>query len=671
MVAVLCLAILFFGEPQTVRALESQTLPILLVNGAIYPRFFDPHGLPPAFRVDPPGGGKEALFLLQFAGQVREDWLEEMKGRGAKPRGYLAYNSVLAAMDAGTYSKIKGLSFVFWSGLYQPYYKISPALQLRLVQGGKVTALAQVYDANLLGQVMESLQAMPVEVLAWGGDSWCGIVVLRLPVEELREIAAMPEVEWLDLAGAGTLPSTWISGRGGMDASESVRTARASGSSATKPSGNPESVAVSDTGKEPPSGGVMPEWFTKRLTGPINLSGAGDAVFSDHATATTMVLLAGDTLDERQPMFRPLRAILYLTGYGMGIPQFPVSMFSLLEDAYSRGARVFLSGSVPEGRESLTRYGTYSSQRDAFAWSRQDMLLVEPAGNEGTDQDGDGRVDTGSILGGSCAKNVISVGGCESAGDASTGESSGMAAFSSRGPTDDGRIKPDLVEPATGIPLISAGGEGGSSAPVRWRGGAYVRAFGTSLAAALLAGDAALLRAAVRSRTGNEPSAALVKAILINMAQDLYPGQYGEENPEVPRAPNPIEGWGRPDGSWTGESLSWLKLVDDMRGLRMGDTRIYRVDVQSMSELRVTLAWTDYPSLPQSRMRLVNDLDLRVIGPGGESYYPNGRHSRDPLNNTERVVIEVNGRPGKYTVEVKAWNVPMAPQPYALIIQGR
>lgn len=326
------------------------------------------------------------------------------------------------------------------------------------------------------------------------------------------------------------------------------------------------------------------------------------------------------------------------------------------------------------------------------------MLLVEPAGNEGTDADGNGRVDEGSILGGGCAKNVISVGGCESAedggwvspeygelsgrfpgnfsasplaGDASTGDTRGMAAFSSRGPTDDGRIKPDLVAPATGIPLIAPLGEEGSSAPVRWGGGVYARAFGTSLAAALLAGDVALLRGTLRARTGREPSAALVRAVLINGAQDLYPGQYGEENPEVPRAPNPVEGWGRPDASWTGDQTSWLRMVDDMRGLRMGDTRIYRVEVRSMRELRVTLAWTDYPSLPQSRVHLVNDLDLRVIGPDGESYYPNGRHSRDPMNNTERVIIDLGGRPGKYTVEVKAWNVPMAPQPYALIIQGR
>lgn len=687
-----------FVNPPKALAVDSQSLPILLVNGAIYPRVFEVTDLPAAFRADAPGAGTEALYLVQCAGPIREDWLEEIKSRGAKPRGYLANNTLVAGMDAGVFSQVSRLSFISWSGLYQPYYKISPVLQLRLVQGGEVTALAQLYDARLLGPVLEALRTMPLEILAWGGDDWCGIVVMRLPVEELREVAALPAVEWLDLYGAGTLPSLVGPGTGEVNVPDGRGTAHEGRSSVASTTGFPETVAVSDTGLEYPSSNALPAWLAGRVVERVSMRGGGDPWLPGHGTATTMVLLAGDTLDEQQPEVKPIRVILYATGYGLGIPQLPVSMYSLLEDTYTRGARVFLGGSVPEGGESLVRYGTYSFQRDAFAWRRPDMLIVEPAGNEGTDADGDGRVDAGSLLGGSCAKNVIGVGGCEGGKDpgddnptyseldesfpgrfsalplgkdASVGDTRGIAAFSSRGPTDDGRIKPDLVAPATGIPVPTPLSEEGSSTTVQWREGTLTWAFGTSLAAAILAGEAALLRGAVRTRIGKEPSAALIRALLVNGAEDLYPGQYGEESPEVPRAPNPVEGWGRPDGSWTGNRSSWLRLVDDVRGLRGGDTRIYRVEVRSMSELRVTLAWTDYPSLPQSRMRLVNDLDLRVIGPDGESYYPNGRRSRDPLNNTERVVIDVSGRPGKYTVEVKAWNVPLAPQPYALVIQGR
>ena len=65
----------------------------------------------------------------------------------------------------------------------------------------------------------------------------------------------------------------------------------------------------------------------------------------------------------------------------------------------------------------------------------------------------------------------------------------------------------------------------------------------------------------------------------------------------------------------------------------------------------------------------MNDLDLRVVDPGGGFHYPNGRDSRDPVNNLERVVVDVAERPGNYTVELSAWNVPFSPQPFALVVQ--
>ncbi len=690
---VLASALIFSAAPSGARAEDRQSLPVLLVNGAIYPRTFRTSDLPPAFRADPPRGGADALYIMQFSGPVREDWLEEIKGLGASPRGYLAHDALVVSMDASAYSRVEGLGFVSWSGLYQPYYKISPALQLRLVQGGKVTALAQVYDPAKLESVLETLRAMPLEIIAWGGDRWCGMAVLRLPVEEIKEVAALPEVEWLDLYGRGSIPCAAEHAAGVSAVEGAAGESWRRGPRTASPTGSRETVAVADADWGYPSDEPLPSWLAGRVAGRVSMGGE-DRRWHDHGLATTLALLLGDALGERQPEVRPLQVILYATGYGLGVPQMPVSVYGLLEDAYSRGARVFLSGSVPEGRESLTRYGTFSFLRDAFAWSRPDMLLVEPAGNEGTDVDGDGRVDPGSLLGGSCAKNAVSVGACEGptggsvpayreldgafpgvfsnpplGEDACAGHPRGMAAFSSRGPTDDGRIKPDLVAPGTGIPVLPpAGGE--EKVLAGWSDGAVLRACGTSLAAAFLAGQAAVLRGAVLLSTGRDPSAALLKALLVNGAEDLHPGQYGSEKPEVPPAPNPVEGWGRADPSRT-ERLSWMRMVDDREGLRTGDVRVFRVTVDSVRELRVTLAWTDYPSLPQSRMRLVNDLDLRVIGPGGESYYPNGRRSRDPLNNVERVVVDVGGRPGKYTVEVSAWNVPLAPQPYALVVQGR
>ena len=114
---------------------------------------------------------------------------------------------------------------------------------------------------------------------------------------------------------------------------------------------------------------------------------------------------------------------------------------------------------------------------------------------------------------------------------------------------------------------------------------------------------------------------------------------------------------------------SWVKVLDDLEGMRLDESRVFKLEVPSGEELRVTLAWSDYPSLPEARVHLVNDLDLRVIDPEGRSHYPNGRSSRDPLNNVERVVLDIAEMPGDYTVEITTWNIPISPQPFALVVQ--
>jgi uncharacterized protein YfaP (DUF2135 family) len=96
--------------------------------------------------------------------------------------------------------------------------------------------------------------------------------------------------------------------------------------------------------------------------------------------------------------------------------------------------------------------------------------------------------------------------------------------------------------------------------------------------------------------------------------------------------------------------------------------------------LRVSLAWTDYPGNPvTSGPQLVNDLDLEVIAPNGTHYYGNagtyasGQCLRggawDACNNLEGVIVP-NAPYGTYTVIVHAYNVPQGPQPFALVASG-
>jgi len=91
--------------------------------------------------------------------------------------------------------------------------------------------------------------------------------------------------------------------------------------------------------------------------------------------------------------------------------------------------------------------------------------------------------------------------------------------------------------------------------------------------------------------------------------------------------------------------------------------------VTTTQPLRVMLVWTDPPASLSAAKQLVNDLDLTVTGPDGTVYRGNGAASADRTNNVEGVVVNAPA-PGAYTVRVSAFNVPLGPQRYALVVAG-
>jgi len=664
-------------------------LPILLLNGAIYPQHYNDSALPADFRVGGYSADTTALYLVQCEGPIKESWVDGLTFIGAEIRGFVPYNALLVGMDGEARSRLGDLDFIRWSGLYQPYFKVSPALQLRLAQGGRVEVLAMIFSGRFLQDTLKALTELPVEVLGAEADDWCGVLAMRMPVEAVYRVASLPAVEWMELSTPGSLCAVTVEDNVGQRVTVEAPAQVTAGASR---------VAQGDTGLG--TGGMqgVPAPLNQKVEGLFSFRGDDGRDVDGHGTAVAGVFSeAGMSAAAQAGFSPPCGLVAYATGYGLGSPPQPLSFYRFLENGREQGAGICFSGSVPEGKESLGGYGVYASQRDAFIWNNPSVAVVEAAGNEGTDSDGDGRVDRGSLLGGATAKNVLSLGGCESeAGgvegetalsyreleevfsgefpeaplreDSSVGGAGGMAAFSSRGPTRDGRIKPDLVAPATDIPTVASGGA--ESAPGLYPSGTagLVRAYGTSLAAAQAARYMHTLRGFLLSR-GEKPSAALLKSFMVNGAVDLTPGQYGEEDMEVPEAPNIVEGWGRMTLDSVTLDSSWVKVLDDEEGMRLDESRVFKLEIPSGRELRVTLAWSDYPSLPEVRVHLVNDLDLRVIDPQGRSHYPNGRKSRDPLNNVERVVLDMTEMPGDYTLEISAWNVPLSPQPFALVVQ--
>ena len=331
---------------------------------------------------------------------------------------------------------------------------------------------------------------------------------------------------------------------------------------------------------------------------------------------------------------------------------------------------------------SYTDFGRYSSESrglDAVVYDSQYLLPFIAAGNDrndtnvaGTQGDGiykDG-FDTISHLG--IAKNVITVGAVNDAvsGLSRSTNNATMSTFSSWGPADDGRIKPDIVANGVGVNSCYNG-----------HNADYRSIPGTSMATPNVCGSAALLVEYFSDLfPGGAMRASTLKGLILHTADDL-----GRPGPDY------TFGWGLMN------TLTAAQLLQDyaennpqrlteaqlVAGSNPNDTYVFFSD--GTEAIRVTLCWTDPEALSISSSdstskRLVNDLDIKITGPGG-TYYPyklnNADHdaiatatSENNTDNVEQVYI-VNPAIGQYTITVDYDGfLSGGDQNYALLISG-
>ena len=342
-------------------------------------------------------------------------------------------------------------------------------------------------------------------------------------------------------------------------------------------------------------------------------------------------------------------------------------LFGTLQQAAAGGASIHTNswGSAAGGA-----YTSTSATVDAFSRSEENSLVLFSAGNSGSGPNTIGAPAT--------AKNALTVGALRHGNDTT------VVGFSSRGPTDDGRTKPDIQAPGTAI--RSAAGDTTNDGNIE--PGERSSKSGTSMSAPTVAGATAMLRQYFTdgfypsgSRTAQDadpPTGALMKAALLNGT--LADPSFG--------VPSNDYGWGR---VWLDNNLffsgdaRYIRFWDRINeaGLATGETHDYSIEVASGEELRVTLAWTDVAAAAGAGVTLVNDLDLQVTAPGGESFRGNVFAASesttggafDRVNNVEQVLV-TNPAAGAYEISVIGESIPgdgsslSDQQGYALVLSA-
>jgi PKD repeat protein/subtilisin family serine protease len=493
--------------------------------------------------------------------------------------------------------------------------------------GNQTTNLEVIlqYQKNIAEEfVREFLNQNHIEIISSNPGNHTFRIFLNTSI--LERIAAHPIVAYIEKPPESAIPED-INGRS-LHRSNMIATQFNSG---RHYDGSGVHVAIGDYGMIGPH---------IDFTGRIFQNETTDDAEGAHDDMVAGILAGADNLDpDKQGMAKG--ALLHL-----------FNGFEAIENAtslYDSENIVITSTSFGDGCNR--GYTTFTQLADKQINEIPALMHVFSAGNAGDQDCGYGAgAGWGNITGGvKVGKNVIAVGNLYANDE--------LVFNSSRGPTNDGRIKPD----------ICANGDGQySTAP----NNEFQIASGSSAAAPGVAGVLAqLFQAYQELHNGEYPGSALLKASLLNTAEDL-----GNKGPDF------SFGWGRVNAY---RSLLTLEEERYFEGaIDQNENHQYFIDVPAnVRALKVMLYWNDYQGSTVTSKSLVNDLDLQIFDgnvqhlpwvlnttPDAASLSQPATKGMDHINNVEQVLIE-NPTVGIYEIVIDGFEIPFGPQKYTIVYE--
>ncbi|MBI5332023.1 MAG: S8 family serine peptidase [Candidatus Aenigmarchaeota archaeon] len=598
--------------------------------------------------------------LVQMKRSLNEQEKEFLKSQGLDLLSYVPNKAWYASIDITKLDNITKLDKILqnnvirYIGKIEPDYKISPYIkqnryhEYSLNSDGTVNIIVYFYKDVSMDRANESMKTIGAITKENIMDN---ALVIRIDKNKIQEIVQLDEVMWVEQAPAPAVSANYYM--------RQITGADVAQAAPYNLYGSGITAMVYDTG--------IVDWthddFNNRIIG-IDI-----ANIDNHATHVAGTLGSNGTLSNgTYKGVAPNISIVSST---------TLVFFDIENDYYNaiRDYNISLGSnsiySVPMSCGQLGDYNSIPKSVDRIVYGNlgKRITAVWSAGNERGDNCGSGY---GLIVVPASAKNSITVGSSKS-GMLDIINPNIVSGFSSWGPVDDGRIKPDIVAP--GDMLYST-----------LTGDSYGFMAGTSVATPVVAGAAALVYQEFKERYNRrEPLPSTIKAVLLHTAIDLRNESYWindtSEWVRTTEGPDYISGYGRLnitaaiDLIKTDEKDGNTMIIESSVG--NSETDEYNFQVNGLNEIKFTLVWDDYPGEPYTIRELVNDIDLVILSPNGQRYYPwtlrqyapssaATQDREDNINNVEQVVVN-NPESGLWTIRVYGTNVNQGSQNYSLI----
>ena len=591
-------------QPEVTKEVKHDYLPIELVNGKYY-------------------------RIIQFFEIPSNTQKEDLASSGILLLDYLPDFSFYAAIDINADMSVLSACKAASVLSIQIPFKLTRLLNEKIypewtLYGDNQIELNTVYFSNIDKQTAENkLKQLGAEITM---SNDVNIIRFRIPLSKLEQIYAQPEFYYFEQLDEPSQPENFR-----------ARTSHRSNTIATNYSGG---LSYDGSGMKVmmQDDGIIGPHID--YTGRIDLRTTTDGGnHGDHVAGTIMG--AGNLDPKGKGMAYGADLLVYSSSN---------NNYNDVPTLYNNEDVVITSKSYSNGCNA--GYTTLARQLDQQCRTLSALIHVFSAGNSGTSDCSYGAgAGWGNITGGHKAgKNVVAVGNLS--------YTDGLATSSSRGPAEDGRIKPDVCAVGTSV---------FSTMDVN----TYQTISGTSMACPGVAGVFTQLYHAYKTmNSGNNPDNALMKAAVLNSADDL-----GNPGPDFKH------GWGRINARRAYNILNNNQYLSST--ISQGGNNSHQITVPAnTSQVKIMILWTDYEGSTTASKALVNDINMQVVDPNSTSYNPwvldptpnatslnaNATRGIDNLNNMEQVTIN-NPTAGVHTVNVSGFAIPQGPQEYYIVYE--